>query len=142
MRILNTLPEGATLHSLGQHPGYKALQTTRPEGATLHSPGHRPGYKKVTSNAPCKGSSNVPLFFTVALTGRVGLFVSVYPGRCPGLWRTLGFQPALAMEHWAFLLRQAAKPNATRPGYNAFTDAPEGATLHSRTQPTLGIRHL
>ena len=38
----------------------------------LHSPGQRPGYKVFTDNAPCKGNSNVPLFFTVALTGRVG----------------------------------------------------------------------
>ena len=29
----------------------------------LHSPGHRPGYKEFTDNAPCKGNSNIPLFF-------------------------------------------------------------------------------
>ena len=23
--------------------------------------------------------------------------MAVYPGRCPGLWRTLGFQPVLVM---------------------------------------------
>ena len=35
----------------------------RPEGATLHSPGQRPGYKAFTNNAPCKGNSKIPLVF-------------------------------------------------------------------------------
>ena len=44
-------------------------QTARPEGATLHSPGHHPGYKAFTDNAPCKGSSNVPMFLQLPLQG-------------------------------------------------------------------------
>ena len=37
------------------------------------------------------------MFSTVALTGRVGCLYLFYPGRCLGLWKTLGFQPVLAM---------------------------------------------
>ena len=51
------------------------------------------GIRCLWTNAPCKG---IYMWHNrVALTGRVVRFVSVYPGRCPGLWRTLGFQPAL-----------------------------------------------
>ena len=45
----------------------------------------------------------------------MGLFYPFTQGECPGLWRTLGFQPAFKSfdspsygGHWAFLLRQAA----------------------------------
>ena len=34
-----------------------------PKGQLFHSPGQRPGYKVFTDNAPCKGNSNIPLFF-------------------------------------------------------------------------------
>ena len=98
------------------------LRTARPEGATLHSPGQRPGYETFTNNAPYKGNSNIPLFFLeLPLQGALFGFVSVYPGRCPGLWkhwafsplcmsfdsllwRTLGFQPALRKRYWCRVL--------------------------------------
>ena len=56
----------------------------------------------------------------------MGLFYPFTQGECPGLWRTLGFQPAFKSfdspsygGHWAFLLRQAA----------------------SRAQPILAMHH-
>ena len=41
------------------------------------------------------GSFNISLFFIVALAGRNHLY-TFYPGRCLGLWKPLGFQPAFA----------------------------------------------
>ena len=46
---------------------------------------------------PVRAALTFQCFFTVALTGRVGCWYLFYPGRCPGLWKTLGFQPVLAM---------------------------------------------
>ena len=51
----------------------------------FHSPGQRPGYKAFTDNAPCKGNFNIPLFLQLPIQGALFGFVSVYPGRCPGL---------------------------------------------------------
>ena len=59
------------------------LIQSRAQPNVLHSPGQRPGYQTFTDNAPCKGSFNVPLFFTVAITGRIVRFCIRLPRAMP-----------------------------------------------------------
>ena len=72
-------------------PPYRYCYSSAPRRGNF-STGQHPGYDVIMSYSPCKGSFNISSFFIVALTGRNHLN-TFYPGRCPGLWRPLGFQP-------------------------------------------------
>ena len=68
-----------------------------PKGATLHSPGHRPGYKAFTGNAPYRGSSNVPLFLLLPLQGALVVYTRL-PRAMPWAMEDIGLsarQPLL-----------------------------------------------
>ena len=69
-----------------------------PKGQLSTAQGTALGIRYLRTMRPAKGSSNVPLFFYSCPYRARWLFISVYPGRCPGLWMTLGFQPVQAME--------------------------------------------
>ena len=67
-----------------------------PKGQLSTAQGTALGIRYLRTMRPVRAALTFLCFFTVALTR--WLFISVYPGRCPGLWMTLGFQPVLAME--------------------------------------------
>ena len=70
-----------------------------PKGQLSTAQGTALGIRKLRTMRPAvRAALTFLCFFTVALTRARWLFISVYPGRCPGLWMTLGFQPVQAMK--------------------------------------------
>lgn len=73
-----------------------------PKGQLSTAQGTALGIRKLRTMRPVRVALTFLCFFTVALTGRARwLFISVYPGRCPGLWKHWAFSPSLRKRYWS-----------------------------------------
>ena len=68
-----------------------------PKGLLSTAQGTALGIRKLRTMRPVRAALTFLFFYSCPYRAR-WLFISVYPGRCPGLWMTLGFQPVQAME--------------------------------------------
>ena len=64
-----------------------------PKGLLSTAQGTALGIRKLRTMRPVRAALTFLFFYSCPYRAR-WLFISVYPGRCPGLWMTLGFQLA------------------------------------------------